>query len=263
MTDRGTAATIVMIHGMWGGAWYWEKYRRFFEGMGYRCRIPTLRFHDADPNDAPDPRLGTTGLLDYAQDLEEEIRQLDRPPIIMGHSMGGLLAQILGSRGYGKALVLLTPAAPHGIVALRPSVIRSFWSSLRRWGFWRKPARPTFDEAVYGMLHLLPAGEQRAVFDRFVYESGRAGSEIGFWLLDGRGAARVDERKVTCPVLVVGGVEDRITPVSVIRKVAEKYEQVSTYKEFAGHAHWVVGEPGWEEVAKYVSDWLDEVLTDR
>ncbi|NIN10326.1 MAG: alpha/beta fold hydrolase [Gemmatimonadales bacterium] len=249
-----------MIHGMWGGAWYWGKYKRFFESKGYRCHAPTLRFHDADPTDAPDPRLGTTSLLDYAQDLEEEIRQLDGPPIIMGHSMGGLLAQILGSRGYGKALVLLTPAPPYGIVALRPSVIRSSWSSLTTWGFWRKPARPTFDEAVYGMLHLLPVGERREVFDRFVYESGRAGSEIGFWLLDGRGAAKVDERKVTCPVLVVGGVEDRITPASVTRKVAEKYDRVSTYKEFAGHAHWVVGEPGWEQVAKYVSDWLDEVL---
>jgi len=55
------------------------------------------------------------------------------------------------------------------------------------------------------------------------------------------------------------GAEDRITPVSVVRQVAKKYNKVATYKEFAGHAHWVIGEPGWEEIAKYVSEWLDRL----
>jgi len=174
--------------------------------------------------------------------------------------MGGLLAQILGSRGPAKALVLLTPASPAGIIALRPSVIRGFWSVLTKWGFWRRPMRGTFNEAVYSMLHLVPVEEQKEIFDRFVYESGRAGCEIGFWFLDSKGAARVDESRVTCPVLVIAGAQDRITPASVVRKVADKYRAVSTYKEFANHAHWVVGEPGWQGIAEYISNWLNQVL---
>jgi len=79
-----------------------------------------------NPKAKPDDRLGTTSLLDYAEDIENEIRKLDAKPIIMGHSMGGLLAQILGSRGLARALVLLTPAAPAGIRSLTPSVMRSF-----------------------------------------------------------------------------------------------------------------------------------------
>ena len=130
---------------------------------------------------------------------------------------------------------------------------------LMRWGFWRKPGRQKFEEAVYSMLHLLPMEEQKKAFERFVYESGRAASEIGFWLFDRRKAAAVDELKVTCPVLVIGGAEDRITPVSVVRKVAEKYQGMATYKEFAGHAHWVVAEPGWEEIAKYINEWLNQI----
>lgn len=118
--------TIFMIHGMWGGAWYWDNYKSFFEAKGYRCVTTTLRFHDMDPKKIPNPQLGTTSLLDYAGDLEEEIQQLGVKLIVMGHSMGGLLAQILGSRGLAKALVLLTPAAPSGIMALKPSVIKSF-----------------------------------------------------------------------------------------------------------------------------------------
>jgi pimeloyl-ACP methyl ester carboxylesterase len=256
------AETIIMVHGMWGGAWYWENFKSLFEPKGYHCVTATLRYHDMDPKEAPDPRLGTTSLLDYAEDLEKEIKQLGVKPILMGHSMGGLLAQILGSRGLAKALVLLTPASPAGIMALRPSVIRSFLSIHIKWGFWKKPMRQTFNEAVYSMLHLLPPAERKETYDRFVYESGRAASEIGYWLFDPKKASRVDESKVTCPILVVAGAEDRITPVSVVRQVAKKYRAVSTYKEFLNHAHWVVAEPGWQEIAEYVSNWLDQVLAE-
>ena len=119
----------------------------------------------------------------------------------------------------------------------------------------------TFNAAVYSMLQLLPEEERKEVFGRFVYDSGQAVSEIGFWFLDRKGAARVDETKVTCPVLVIAGGRDRITPTSVVRRVYNKYRTVSTYKEFPYHAHWVIGEPCWQEVAEYVTDWLDRVLS--
>lgn len=253
--------TIVMIHGMWGGSWYWENYKKFFEGKDYHCITPTLRFHDMDPKEPAHPQLGTTSLLDYVEDLEKEIHQLDAVPILMGHSMGGLLAQMLGSRGLAKAVVLLTPASPSGIFALVPSVIRSFWSGMTKWGFWRKPMRQTYNEAIYSMLRLLPNEERKRVFGQFVYESGQAAFEIGFWFLDRKGASRVDETKVTCPMLTVAGGRDRITPACVVWKVHKKYRTVSTYRKFPNHAHWVIGEPGWQEVAEYVSDWLDRVLS--
>jgi len=62
---------------------------------GYRCLTPLLRHHDVDPKDKPHPELGCVSLLDYADDLEKEIRTLDEKPVIIGHSMGGLLTQIL------------------------------------------------------------------------------------------------------------------------------------------------------------------------
>jgi pimeloyl-ACP methyl ester carboxylesterase len=250
------ADTIFMIHGMWGGPWYWENYRSVFEREGYRCVPITLPYHDRDPRCLPDHRLGTISLLDYAEALEQEIRNGGEKPILMGHSLGGLLAQMLGARGVAKALVLLTPASPAGIVAITPSVIRSFWSIQTKWGFWRKPMRQTFDEAVYSMLHLLPEKERKEAYDKFVYESGRVAFEIGYWFLDSTGSSRVDESKVTCPVLVVAGALDRITPASVVRRVAMKYKAVSTYKEFENHAHWIVAEPGWQEVAEYLASWL-------
>jgi len=248
--------TIMMIHGMFCGGWAWENYKAFFESKGYRCITPTLRYHNIAHDDFPHPQLGTTSLLDYVHDLEEEIRKLDTPPILMGHSMGGLLAQILAARSSAESLVLLTPAAPRGIMALKCTVIRSFWDELTTYGFWKQPVKGTLENAIYSTLHLVPPENQKEIFDKFVYESGRAAWEIGFWLLDKNRSSEVDESRITCPVLVIAGTEDRLTPPSVVRKIAAKYGKVSTYKEFAGHAHWVLGEPGWKDIAQYIYDWL-------
>ncbi len=250
--------TIFMIHGMWGGKWLWDNYIKFFEREGYKCIATTLRYHDVDPNQEPHPELGTTSLSDYISDLEKEISELDEKPIIMGHSMGGLLAQILGSKGLAETLVLLTPAAPAGIWVIKPSVMKSFWSVQTKWAFWKKPMRITFNEAVYSMLALLSPEQQKETYVKFVYESGKATTEIGYWFLDKNRNSGVDETKVTCPVLVIAGSLDKITPASVVKKVAEKYKSVSTYKEFENHAHWVIGEPKWEEVAGFALKWLKE-----
>lgn len=252
--------TIFMIHGMCLGGWCWSHYRSFFEERGYRCITPTLRYHEISTRDVAEPRLGVTSLLDYAQELEAQIRQLHQPPILIGHSMGGLLAQMLASRGLGKALILLTPAPPYGIVVLRPTVIRSYWSALTTWGFWRKPLRQTYHEAAYSMMHLLSPDERKAIYENFVHESGRAGFEMGFWFFDKRKAASVDASKINCPVLVIGASEDRIVHPAVARQVARKYRHVSTYKEFSNHAHWLIGEPGWAEITEFITAWLQQSL---
>lgn len=120
--------------------------------------------------------------------------------------------------------------------------------------------RQTFDEATYSMLHLCPVKDQKEIYDRFVYESGRAAFETGYWLFDRHRASRVDESKVTCPMLIVAGAQDRITPPSVVRRVAKKYQAVATYREFDNHAHWVIAEPGWQEIAEYVAAWIKQVV---
>lgn len=252
--------TIMMIHGMWCGDWVWENYRKFFESKGYTCLAPFLRHHAGNIGSTSANPIGTTSLLDYAQDLEEEIYRLDEKPVLMGHSMGAVIAQMLGSRGLAKALVLLTPGPPRGVIALRPSVVRSFWSCLTTPAFWRKPIKQTFGEAVYAMLHLLSPEEQKRIYERLVPESGRAGFEMGFWLLDPKQATRVDSRRITCPALVVSALEDKLTPPSVVRSIARRYGPAATLKEFPNHAHWVVSEPGWEDIAGYCSDWLENAL---
>lgn len=242
---------------MWGNGFYWEQYKDFFSKRGYQCHIPHLRFHDITPSETPDPALGTTGLLDYVDDLENFITRFDEKPIIIGHSMGGLIAQLLAARNLVQSAVLITPAAPSGIFAVKLSVLRTFWRILTTWGFWNKPCRLSFNSAVYSTFHQLPYAEQIRNYNQFVYESGRVIMQIGLWLFDPGKASRVDESLVNCPMFVIAGSRDRMTPPDIVRQVAKKYEPNSLYKEYDQHSHWIIGEPGWEEVAEDICLWLD------
>ena len=108
------------------------------------------------------------------------------------------------------------------------------------------------------MMHLLSENERKAAYQKLVYESGRAAFQIGFWLLDFKGAAGVDESQIARPMLIIAGGQDRITPASVTKKLHEKYKAVSKFVEYPDHAHWVLGEPGWEKIAQDVAAWLKQ-----
>ncbi|MBU0546869.1 alpha/beta hydrolase [Patescibacteria group bacterium] len=251
--------TIVMIHGMGESAWCWDNYKEFFEKKGYNCITPTLRWHDIDSKDTPNPAIGTTSLLDYVSDLEKEIDKLDEQPILIGHSMGGLLAQILAERRSVKALILLSPASPYGVLDLKMSILRSLSPFFRKFAFWKKPIKQDFKAISYSMLNLCPDEEKIRIFDKLVFESGQALSEIGFWFFDPKKAAKINGDKVNCPIMFIVGEEDRITPVSIVRKIAEKYKTVSDFKVFPNHAHWLIGEPGWEKITEYIYDWIEKL----
>jgi len=240
---------------MLAGSWCWKNYKSFFEQKNYHCYTPTLRFHHFPFNSIPPLQLGTTSILDYVNDLEKEIQQLDSLPILIGHSMGGLIAQILGSRGLAKALVLITPASPYGILNLRLSVIKNFLSLLSQWGFWKKPFCETFSEFAYS-AHLLSVEQQQNIYNRLVWESGQAAVEIGLSMFYRNSPTKVDESKVTCPVLVIGAKHDTVTPPVMVKKIAKKYHTVSTYKEFSNHGHTILAEDSLLEVTKYISNWL-------
>jgi pimeloyl-ACP methyl ester carboxylesterase len=251
--------TVVMIHGMWATPHVWRHWRSTFESLGWQVLTPALRHHDAPPLQPPDA-LGTTSLLDYAADLEAWIAGLPAKPAIIGHSMGGLLAQILAARGSCTAAVLLCPAPPAGIVALHPSVIRAFLRIEMRWGWWKQPHRASLAEALYGTFNTCTnRPECLREHEQFVHDSGRVLLEIGLPFLDRRRAASVDPKAIACPVLVIGAEKDRLTPASVVRKVAQRYAHVAEHREFADQGHWVLGQPGWRYVAAYTAEWIERI----
>lgn len=251
-------AHLFMIHGANCGGWAWNEYKQFFETRGYECTAPDLLYHNVDPSHLPPPQIGNVSLLDYAEDLEKKIRALSVKPIIVGHSMGGLLAQILGQRGLAKGLVLLEPAPPGGSYPMVKAFVHGLFALVKIGDFWHSPIRSTLKESSFAVLHMLSPEKQKEVHDKFVYESGRALAEIGFFVLDKHKSSQVDEKKVACPVLAIAGSQDRLISPKMVRIVAEKYKNHAHYKEFAEHGHWILGEPGWEKVTQYIHEWIEK-----
>ena len=232
--------------------------------MGFECHAPDLPFHDQAPGETPDPRLATASLLDYAAWLEIYIARLalDRPPVLIGHSMGGLIAQILASRGLARALVLLAPSAPWGVL---PTTEHEFFSALGlayvgQGPWWSIPLIPSYAVAAEMALDRLPAPQRQKIFSRFVPESGQATFEILHWALDFNRASRVHPGDVTVPVLALAGEQDRVTPAQTVRQVARRYRGVADYLAFDGFSHWLHGEPGWENIMGVALDWLNRRL---
>ena len=251
---------IVFIHGMWSKPEVWDFYRPRFEAAGFKTHSPALRLHDGPPGEPAPPELGSLSLKAYVEDLSAFIDSLSSKPVLVGHSMGGLLSQILASKGRARAAVLLTPAAPRGILTITPSVFVIFLRMMARWGFWRKPTFPSYRIVRWGILHEITDEEARLVYGEMMWESGRATAEIAYSLLDPGRAAHVPHEKVTCPLLVVAGTKDRITPASVCRKIARRYGDLAEFAEYPHHAHWVLGEPGWEVIADHCIGWIKEKI---
>lgn len=254
MIQSRKCPAALMIHGAFCGGWAFDKFRTAFEEEGFCVLTPTLRHHDCGRN--PPVALGTTSLLDYVSDLEKEMRALGSAPVLIGHSMGGLLAQILAARNKVRALILLAPSAPWGMLPSTWFEAVSAGAMLLAGDFWSKPIQPSYDIAATNALDLLLPSERAEVFARFVPESGRAMFEILHWPLDMRRAAHVDERAVKCPVLCFSGAHDKVNPPATVRRIARRYRAV--YEELDGHSHWMLGESGWEKIAARAIKWLDE-----
>src|SRR5690242_15962552 len=102
--------SIVMLHGAFCAAWAFDEFRLPFEESGYEVRTPSLRFHECGAE--PPFALGTTSLTDYAEDIAKVVDACAEPPILIGHSLGGLLAQMVAAQRTIRGAVLLAPCAP-------------------------------------------------------------------------------------------------------------------------------------------------------
>jgi pimeloyl-ACP methyl ester carboxylesterase len=246
----------VLIHGMWATPDVWRNWGAFLEARGWQSMAPALRHHETQPL-APPPELGTTSLIDYADDLEVTLRALPEKPIVVGHSMGGLLALMLCARGLARAGVLLTPAPTAGVLALRPSNLWAFARIQMNWGWWRKPHRATLSEALWHTFNTTDRREGAERHAAFVHDSGRALFEMALPWLDGGKAATIDPRLVTVPLLFVAADKDRLTPRDVVRSTAQRFGHVADCVEYPNQGHWVLGQPGWQQIAEDTVAWMD------
>jgi pimeloyl-ACP methyl ester carboxylesterase len=229
-----------------------------FRASGHKTHAPDLRHHEAGPAPARDLKaLALTSMRDYADDVSALIETLGEAPILVGHSMGGLVAQLVAARGQARALILFAPSAPWGLISSSWEQYASAFGLYMTAGhFWEQAIHPAYDIAAEHALDRMPRGEREEVFSRFVPESGRAVFEILQWWLDIGRATDVPVAQVTCPILCLVGARDRLNPPDSVKRVAARYRDNATYKEYSEMSHWLIAEPGWEEVAGDALKWL-------
>ena len=238
-----TRPPILFIHGILGGPWYFENYQRFFAARGYPSYAVSLR---GRPGSREARDIGRISLEEFVTDAHDVARVLGRP-IVVGHSMGGLVAQRLAEEGVTDIAVLLSSASPGGITLATPRLavkqLKHLGTLLRS-----RPLISNEADADDLIFSHVPPDARPALRARLVPDSGRAARELSL------GAVRVDERRVRCAMLVGGGMEDRFVAPRVARALARKYG--APCWQYPRHGHFLPMEPGWEVIADDVESWI-------
>ncbi|MBA3068717.1 MAG: alpha/beta hydrolase [Hyphomonas sp.] len=247
-------ATLLMIHGIGCDGSAWDVMKPGFEAAGWTCEAITL-FPDRRVRENPPASLPDLGFADFVEAATAEARRLaardGAKPAVIGHSMGGLIAQVLAERGEVSKAVFLTPAQPKGCAEIGLPVAWTFLNIILRQD--RKRSYKVWKTGFsWGVLNRVPKARHDAIYATALYDSGKVYGDM----TDG---IEVDERKVTIPTLTIAGCQDRATLPKGVRKVAAKYAKSPAkgdFIEYPDHAHWIVDEPGTDKVVADIAGWL-------
>jgi len=250
---------IVFIHGLFVNPESWTDWKAYFEARGYKCYTPANPFHEGKPADLRghiDPKLAKVNFEDVVMNIARLIDSLPEKPILIGHSMAGLVVQKLVSMHKAAAGVCIDGAPPAGIVTLK-------------WSFWKanlpavNPFKgnsifiPTKKWFHYAFCNTMTQQASDSVFEEIAVPESRnipRGTLKHF--------AKIDLKKPHQPLLIIAGEKDHIVPASLNKKNFKAYtdpNSIIEFKEFAGRGHYICGEPNWQEVAGYVANWLDKL----
>lgn len=255
--------TIVLIHGLWLTPRSWEGWKARFEERGHKVLAPAWPRMDGEVEDIRrDPSvlngLGITEIVDHYDGI---ISGLQEPPVIMGHSFGGLVTELLLDRGLGAAGVGLSPAQVKGVLRLPPAQLRTVFPTLRNPANKNKSMELTPKQFRWAFTNTMSDEDTQAAYERYqVPGPGRVLFQAGLANVNPRAVTAVDFHKDDRPpLLVIGNTEDHTVPASVSKAAAKllgRSRAVVEYKEYAGRPHFPTA-PGWEAVADYALEWTN------
>jgi len=233
---------ILFIHGTAGKPGHFDAWVRYFERAGHRCVAPALPGHAPDDPAA----LGRLTFDDFVSASAEVAAGLGEAPVIVGYSIGGVIAQAIAATNacVGLVLVASPPAEPY--LPGWPLIIDGapyFWPVLTGKAF--KPSPKTLKALL---LHDLAPAEQDEIIGDFGHESGRALRALAL------GHARVAAAEVRCPVMLVHGARDRVVPLATATALARRL--AAEFLIVPGRGHWLLADSLTETIVPYVADWI-------
>jgi pimeloyl-ACP methyl ester carboxylesterase len=255
--------TIVLVHGLWMTPRSWENWVQHYEGKGFTVLAPGYPGFEIEVEglrENPDiiAKLTVPETVDH---LAAVIESVATPPVIMGHSFGGTLTQLLLARGLGCAAVVMDSAPTEGVRVNPVSQAKSLFPALKNPATRHRAIGFTPDEFHYAFTNTLTEEESLAVWER--YAIAAPGSWVWQYGLlanfkPGHQDTWVDFSADRAPLLFIAGGKDHIMPASVNRSNAKHYKKspaVTEYFEFEDRDHWTCGAPGWEAVADHALEW--------
>jgi pimeloyl-ACP methyl ester carboxylesterase len=168
MASEASVLPIVLVHGLWLTPRSWEGWKERFETRGRRVLAPAWPRMPGEVEDVRrDPSaLDGLGLTEIVDHYERIVRGLDRPPVIMGHSFGGLVTELLLDRGLGAAGVAISPAQVRGVLRLPPAQLRATFPVLANPANRNRTVGLTPKQFHFNFTNTMAADEARAVYDR-------------------------------------------------------------------------------------------------
>jgi len=249
---------VVMVHGAFCGGWVFDRFREPFEAAGHRVTALDLPGHAASD---PGGSVAGSSMRDYADAVAGVIAAQDEAPILIGHSLGGLVALMAAGQARTRGVVLLAPSAPWGVSGSTMEEAVSAVSLYALGPYWALPIEPDYPTFRRYTADRLTSAERHAVHARMRPESGRAIFETLNWWLDPFMTTQARPERIGAPILALAGERDAIHPPATVRATAQRLG--AEFGMLAQMSHWLVGEPGWEAVAGRCLDWIASLDAQR
>jgi len=267
VSPKSDRIPLVLVHGAWLSARSWENFAGYFEARGFAVSTPEWPRKHGDVEEIRESadEVAGLGLQEIVDHHAGVISQLDEPPVLLGHSFGGLIVELLLDRGLGRAGVAISPAPPKGILVLPFSSLKAASPALAHPSRRAGVVPLTLEEFTYGFVNTFSPEDAKAAYERYaVPETGRIFYEAGFANFHLHPPSEVHFKNPDrAPLLVVGAEKDHTVPASLSRAQVKKYEHGSArtdYIELEGRPHLAMVGPGWEDAAAAIDGWLGGVL---
>jgi pimeloyl-ACP methyl ester carboxylesterase len=257
-----TTKNIVFVTGAFVSNQCWDDWRIYFESRGYTTIAPAWPFKEGDaatlrnrqPNDTD---LAALTLKELVNHYAKIVSSFPEKPIVIGHSLGGLITQIICNRDLVAAAVAIHSVPPQGVFPYEFSFLKAGWKSLGLFTSLKKTYLMAFKDWQYAFVNEMPLDEQKAAYEKLTIPESKTVARGGL-----TSAAAVDYKKEHPPLLLTSGSIDTITPAHLNNRNYKKYAKnnsVLDYKEFSGRNHFVLGQRGWQGDADYILNWLEQV----
>jgi pimeloyl-ACP methyl ester carboxylesterase len=252
--------SVVFITGTFIGNNCWDEWKLYFENKGYRCIAPAWPYKNASPqelrNRHPDNAIASNRLNALVDYFKDKVDTLPEPSIVIGHSLGGLIVQLLLQRGVGSAGVAIHSFPPPGTGLFTFSLLNGLWGAMGFFTATQKTYMISFKTWKHTVANGMSCEQQKQSFYKYAVPESKQVTRDTF-----KHAAKINFKQPHAPLLLVSGSDDRVIPASHNYKNYKKYKRshsIVVYKEFNGN-HLVFEHPAWKENADFILNWLQEI----